>query len=291
MSEAPTSSRDTFATERRERIWRLVNERGRVRTSELARSFRVTEPTIRKDIADLESRDLLRRTHGGAVARRPMTEVPVGERERKFVAEKQRIARACLRVVNPGDAIFLDGGTTTLQLAMLLADQGDDSPRGVKVITNSFAVAEVLGNRLDEHPLVVGGRYRPQGRCFVGPLAMRSLEQFRVDVAFIGVTGVNGDAAFAADLSEAEIKAAVVKRAARVIIPMDHSKVGLTDFVEICSLSAVDSILTDRPDAQLSEWAQAHDLTVIVADAETTADAGTGATDERHPTVGGSPPA
>lgn len=285
MSEEPTSSRDAFATERRERIWRLVNERGRVRTSELARSFQVTEPTIRKDIAELESRELLRRTHGGAVARRPMTEVPVGERERKFVAEKQRIARACLELIQPGDAIFLDGGTTTLQLAMLLADRTDISARGVKVVTNSFAVAEVLGNRLDEHPVVVGGRYRPQGRCFVGPLAMRSLEQFRVDVAFIGVTGVNGDAAFAADLSEAEIKAAVVKRAARVIIPMDHSKVGLTDFVEICPLSAVDSILTDRPDAQLSEWALSHDLTVLVA-------GGDGDTpDERRSSADGPPPA
>ena len=260
MSDVSTS-RDTFALERRERIWRLVSERGRVRTSELARSFDVTEPTIRKDIADLESRDLLRRTHGGAVARRPMTEVPVDERERKFVAEKQRIARACLQLINHGDAIFLDGGTTTIQL--LLADRDGGAPRDVKVITNSFAIAEVLGSRLDEHPVVLGGRYRPQGRCFVGPLTMRSLEQFRVDTAFIGVTGVNGEGAFASDIGEAEIKTAVAKRATRVILPMDHSKVGLTDFVEVCRLSAVDSIVTNQPDEQLTEWAQAHDVSLI----------------------------
>ncbi|KQQ49434.1 DeoR/GlpR family DNA-binding transcription regulator [Plantibacter sp. Leaf314] len=266
MSE-PSSSRDAFATERRERIWRLVTERGRVRTSELARSFDVTEPTIRKDIAELESRDLLRRTHGGAVARRPMTEVPVGERERKFVVEKQHIAEACLQFIQDGDAIFLDGGTTTIQLAMLLADRGSDAPRDVKVITNSFAIGEVLGNRLDEHPVVLGGRYRPQGRCFVGPLTMRSLEQFRVDVAFIGVTGVNGDGAFAADIGEAEVKGAVARRATRVIIPMDHSKVGLTDFVEVCPLSAVDTIVTDRPDAQLTEWAGAHDVSLVYPEA------------------------
>jgi DeoR/GlpR family transcriptional regulator of sugar metabolism len=264
MSDTSTS-RDAFATERRERIWRLVNERGRVRTSELARLFEVTEPTIRKDIAELESRDLLRRTHGGAVARRPMTEVPEGERVRKFVAEKQRIARACLELINSGDAIFLDGGTTMIQLAMLLADRAAGGPRDVKVITNSFAVAEMLGDRLDEHPVILGGRYRPQGRCFVGPLTMKSLEQFRVDVAFIGVTGVSGEGAFAADIGEAEIKGAVAKRAARVIIPMDHSKVGLTDFVEVCPLSAVDSIVTDTPDEQLAEWAQAQDVSLIFA--------------------------
>jgi DeoR/GlpR family transcriptional regulator of sugar metabolism len=268
MSEVPLSLRDTFAMERRERIWRLVNERGRVRTSELAQLFSVTEPTIRKDIADLESRDLLRRAHGGALARRPMAELPIGERERKYVAEKQRIARACLAMIEEGDAIFLDGGTTNTQLAMLLADQAEGTPRNLKVITNSFAVAEVLANRLDEHPVVIGGRFRPQGRCFVGPLAMKSLEQFRVDIAFIGVTGVNGEGAFAADLSEAEIKTAATKRAARVVIPMDHSKVGLTDFVEVCPLSDIDVIVTDRPDEQMAEWAHLHAITVAVADGD-----------------------
>jgi DeoR/GlpR family transcriptional regulator of sugar metabolism len=266
MSEAMTSSRDAFATERRERIWRLVNERGRVRTSELAQLFNVTEPTIRKDISDLESRDLLKRAHGGAVARRPMTEISVDERERKFVAEKQRIAAASVAMIDHGAAIFLDGGTTTIQIAMLLAGRAESGPRNVKVITNSFAIAEVLGNRLDEHAVVIGGRYRPQGRCFVGPLAMRSLEQFRVDIAFMGVTGVNADGVFAADISEAEIKSAIIKRATRVVIPMDHSKVGLTDFVEVCPLSAVDSIITDSPDEQLDEWAHASALTITVAD-------------------------
>lgn len=269
MSDVPLSQRDTFAMERRERISRLVNERGRVRTSELAQLFNVTEPTIRKDITDLESRDLLRRAHGGAVARRPMTEVPERERERKFVAEKQRIAGECLAMISDGDAIFLDGGTTTMQLAMLLADNPNSSPRNVKVITNSFAIAEMLGNRLDEHPVVTGGRFRPQGRCFIGPLAMKNLAQFRVDIAFIGVTGVNGDGAFAADIGEAEIKAAATRRATRVVIPMDHSKVGLTDFVEVCPLADIDVIVTDQPDEQLTEWAELHkiDITVVLGDA------------------------
>lgn len=265
MSEPTTPPRDAFVMERRERIWRLVSERGRMRTSELAREFDVTEPTIRKDIADLEARHLLRRAHGGAVARGPMTEVPVDERERKFVAEKQRIARACLELIDHGDAIFLDGGTTTMQIALLLADRAEGAPQAVKVITNSFTIAEVLSGRVEEHPIVLGGRYRPQGRCFVGPLAMRSLEQFRVDLAFIGVTGTNGDGVFAADISEAEVKSAVTTRAARVVIPMDHSKVGLTDFVEVCPLTSVDQIVTDQHDEQLSEWARTSEVTVTAA--------------------------
>lgn len=265
MAHTQGASRDEFATERRERIWRMVNERGRVRTSELAKAFGVTEPTIRKDISELESRQVLSRTHGGAVARGPMTEVPVDERERTHVAEKQRIARACVDLIGQGDSIFLDGGTTNLQIARLLAELPASRTRGIKVVTNSFSVAETLSSSFDEPPIMLGGRYRPQGRSFVGPLTIRSLEQFRVDTAFVGVTGINPDGVFVADLSEAELKGAVITRATRVVVPMDRSKIGLTDFVTVCPLRSVDTVVTDEADEQLSEWTAATGVTLTVA--------------------------
>lgn len=268
MAHTSGASRDEFATERRERIWRMVNERGRVRTSELAKAFGVTEPTIRKDIADLEAREVLSRTHGGAVARGPMTEVPVDERERKHVAEKQRIARACVGLLERGDAIFLDGGTTNLQIARALTELPGSRTRGVKVVTNSFSVVELLSASFDEPPILLGGRYRPQGRSFVGPLTIRSLEQFRVDTAFIGVTGINPDGVFVADLSEAELKGAVISRATRVVVPMDRSKIGLTDFVTVCPLGSVDTVVVDEADDQLSEWTASAGVNLAVASPE-----------------------
>ena len=138
--------RETFAVERREQLLRVVNERGRVRTGELAQLLDVTEPTIRKDISDLEAQGLIVRAHGGAVARGSMAEVDIHTRETKHLKEKQAIARLGLELIRDGDLIFLDGGTTGYELATLLAHAdtaGRLDRRGVKILTNSFKVGEI----------------------------------------------------------------------------------------------------------------------------------------------------
>ena len=262
-------TRDIFAVERRETIRRLVNEKGRVRTSELAQLLDVTEPTIRKDIADLEAQDLLVRAHGGAVARGTMAEVPVQERETKHADEKRSIAQTCFELIRPGDAVYLDGGTTQYELARILADEEFErarkGERPVKILTNSFRVAEICGDLLPEPPLVLGGRYRPSGGCFVGPVTVAALHQFRLDIAFIGVTGITATGFHAADISEAQVKSEAIERAERVVVPMDHSKVELSDFLTICPISAVHTVVTDRPDQQLDAWLDAAGVELVIA--------------------------
>ena len=197
---------------------------------ELAQLLNVTEPTVRKDITDLEAQGLLVRAHGGAVARGSMAEVDVATRETKNLREKRLIARACHGLIRDGDSVFLDGGTTQHELAKLLATADSDprpGRRGVKILTNSFKVGEVCAAMTLESPIVLGGRYRPIGRVFVGPITMSVLRQFRVDIAFIGVTGVTKDGFCGADIAEAEIKTELTNRAERVVVPMDHSKIGL----------------------------------------------------------------
>lgn len=260
--------RDAFAVERREQILRIVNEQGRVRTGELAQQLEVTEPTIRKDITDLESQGLLVRAHGGAVARGSMAEVDISARETKYLKEKQAIARACIGLIRDGDSIFLDGGTTQHELARLLARAdaaGRANRRGVKILTNSFKIGEIC-EHMAEPPVMLGGRYRSSGGCFVGPLTMSTLRQFRLDMTFIGVTGITDTGFCAADLAEAEIKTEAVMRAGRTVVPMDHSKIGLADFITICPLRAVQTVVTDRTDDELSRWLDTADVELIVAD-------------------------
>lgn len=267
-SAGGTRVRDSFAVERREQILRIVNEHGRVRTNELALQLQVTEPTIRKDITDLEAQGLLVRTHGGAVARGSMAEVDVSTRETKHLPEKQAIARACIDLIRDGDSVFLDGGTTQYELAKLLA-QADSVGRGnligVKILTTSFKVAEIC-ERMTEPPVVLGGRYRSRGGCFVGPLTMSVLRQFRLDLAFVGVTGITETGFCAADLAEAEIKTEAVNRAERAVVPMDHSKIGLADFITICPLPAVRTVVTDRADELLGRWLEDADVELVVAE-------------------------
>jgi DeoR/GlpR family transcriptional regulator of sugar metabolism len=259
--------RETFAVERREQLVRLVNERGRVRTGELAQLLDVTEPTIRKDISDLEAQGLIVRAHGGAVARSSMAEVDIHTRETKRLKEKQAIARLGMELIRDGDSIFLDGGTTGYELATLIAQAdaaGRLDRRGVKILTNSFKVGEIC-QRMTEPPIVLGGRYRPSGGCFVGPVTMGTLRQFRLDLAFIGVTGITESGFCAADLAEAEIKTEAVARAERAVIPMDHSKIGLADFVTVCPLTAVQTVITDRADHELSLWLDSANVELLVA--------------------------
>jgi DeoR/GlpR family transcriptional regulator of sugar metabolism len=260
--------RETFAVERREQLLRVVNERGRVRTGELAELLDVTEPTIRKDISDLEAQGLIVRAHGGAVARGSMAEVDIHTRETKRLKEKQAIARLGMELIRDGDSIFLDGGTTGYELATMLAHAdaaGRPDRRGVKILTNSFKVGEIC-QRMSEPPIVLGGRYRPSGGCFVGPVTMSTLRQFRLDLAFIGVTGITESGFCAADIAEAEIKTEAVSRAERAVVPMDHSKIGLADFVTVCPLNAVQTVITDRTDQELMQWLDGASVELLIAE-------------------------
>lgn len=258
MSRSNAQPRDSFALERRERIWRLVNERGRVRTFELAQLLQVTEPTIRKDIIDLEAQSLLTRTHGGAVARRSMAEIGPSDREQMHIDQKRAIAHACVDLINDGEAVFLDGGTTNAEIAKVLTSRSEHRPtrslREVKVLTNSFRVAEICAARPGDAAIVLGGRYRADGRTTVGPLALSALRQFHVDIAFIGVTGITEEGFSASDLAEAQIKIEAIDRAARTVVPLDSSKVGQTDFVSVCPLDGVQTVVTDRAVPSLTGW-------------------------------------
>lgn len=258
--------RDIFAVERRETIRRLVSERGRVRTSELAQLLDVTDVTIRKDITELENQGLLVRAHGGAVARGPMAEVAVTERENRNLAEKRAIARACCDLLRPGDSVFLDGGTTQHEIARVLAGDGQARQQPtIKILTNSFTIAEICQAIQPDPPVVLGGRYRPHSGVFVGPITISTLQQFRVDIAFIGVTGITEHGFCVADVSEAAIKREAIQRAQRTVVAMDHSKVGLSDFINICPISAVDTVVTDRDDDVLAGWLGQAAVEMIVA--------------------------
>lgn len=261
-----------FAEERRARILELVNSRGRVKVSDLTTQLGVTAPTIRKDIAVLDGDGKLTRTHGGALATRaPAYEIEVQTRRTANAAEKVAIARRCLPLLGQNDSIFLDAGTTSLAIAEALADEaGAGSPRfgsSLNVLTNSIPVARALTDRGSIHCTVVGGQYRPIADSFVGPLTLQAIAQFTVNVAFLGVTGVSDDRFSVADLGEADVKRAVIDHARRTVVPMDHSKLGLTDFVTLCTLGEIDTVVMDDADTYFVERCRAHDVELLLASA------------------------
>jgi DeoR/GlpR family transcriptional regulator of sugar metabolism len=257
-----------FAEERRTRILELLSQRGRIRNSELAELLGVTEPTVRKDVAELARQRRLHRTHGGVIEVRPASELDLPARVTRNADAKTRVARACLSLIDPGDALFLDGGSTVLRIAELLADSSRTrpSPWNVNVLTNALGVAQTLADQAGIRHTVLGGTFRPTGGCFIGPLTIADLDAFTVDIAFVGVTGLTEQGFTVADLGEAQVKKAVVDRARRVVVAMDHSKLGAADFAKVCELEAVSTLVTDSPNDYLVERCGSLGVELIDAD-------------------------
>jgi len=257
MSSMP-NERPVFAEERRQRIVDAVTAQGRVRLADLVETLGVTEPTIRKDLDELQRRRLLRRTHGGAIAVQPHLEVPVHDRGLQHLEAKQLIARACRDEISPGQSIFLDSGTTVQEIA-----EGLDN-LNVNILTNALGVANLVADRPGIRHTLIGGQVRPLGGSLVGPVALDNLSRFNVDIAFIGASGLTEDGISVADVAEAQIKRTVIDRARRVVVAMDSSKFGTSDFVTVCELDYIDMIVTERSTDDVSQWCREHDIALCV---------------------------
>jgi DeoR/GlpR family transcriptional regulator of sugar metabolism len=249
-----------FPDERRSRIAELVATNGKVYVPQLAKLFDVTEATLRKDLNTLEQKGLLKRTHGGAVNVRPPLEQEVVTRTTRQASAKAEIAEACVELVNHGEAIFLDCGTTVHEIAKHLVG----SSKRVMVLTSGPATADTIADVSWISHVMLGGQLRRLSGCVSGPLATEQLRNFTISTAFIGVSGITDAGITVADLSEARLKAAVIERASRVVVPLDHSKVGLADFAHVCPLNQIDIVVTDAPNDYLVRICQANEIQLIV---------------------------
>lgn len=257
-----------FPDERQQQIAEYVATRGRARIAELAEHFAVTEQTVRKDLRVLHDRGTLKRTHGGAIARHPLVERELSERQAINASAKQRIARACLELLSDGDAIFLDSGTTIAALAReLRSGARGEGPRlrNLSILTNAIDVAREIADVPTFEHVLLGGQVRTQAGAVVGALAAENLQRFTVESAFIGASGFSDAGISVATVAEAQLKAAAIERARRVVVPIDSSKAGVTDFARICSLEDVDVAVMDAASPELEELCRAHGVRLIIA--------------------------
>ena len=265
VSSASGRGDHVFADERQARIAEHVAVRGRARIGELAEIFGVTEPTIRKDLSALQEKGLLKRTHGGALAIHPNVDRELAGRQTANRKAKEAIARACLGLLQDGDSVFLDTGTTVEALARALAQDG----RGLRlsVLTSSLGVALLLADVRDIDCVLLGGQVRRLDGSLVGPLALENLQRFTFGAAFLGVSGFSELGVSVGSLAEAAVKEAVIERARRVVVPLDHTKVGATDFARVCELDDVDVVVMDETSPAVRELCAGYDIELITASA------------------------
>ncbi len=214
-----------------------------VRTiSELTDGLGVSEATVRRDLQSLEEKGKVRRVHGGAVRTKfPRTEPIFAEKAAFHAEEKNHIAELALNYIENNDTICLDGGSTVLGLAQKL-----DRRSSLNVVTNSMmAVASLMEN--SSHKLVIiGGEFRPISRTLVGPLTTTIINSLHIDTAFLGTIGFTvEDGISTTDPNEAYTKELIMKRAKKVVVLADSSKIGTASFVTSGSIDDIDVLITD----------------------------------------------
>jgi DeoR/GlpR family transcriptional regulator of sugar metabolism len=241
-TEAAPGGTVLFTQERRQQIARLLEEQQRVSVPELSHLFSVSEVTIRKDLAWLETRKLAVRTHGGAVLAGPTTlEMGFDVRERLQAREKERIGATAARHVQDGEAIALDASTTALAMARHLKDK-----RELTVVTNGLRIGMELINVPGISLLIPGGMLRQVSFSLVGKWGKSVLQQIHISKAFLGARGFTFNEGLT-DVhgEEVELKRALVEVAKEVIAIIDHSKWDQVAFATFCPLERVNLIITD----------------------------------------------
>jgi DeoR family transcriptional regulator of aga operon len=245
-------------TERLGRILELLARDGTVTVADLAGELGVSDATVRRDLQALGEQRLLERSHGGAVAHGTAHELPVRYRTGRS-DEKRRIARAAAELVTDGIAIALTGGTTTTEVARMLAARQD-----LTVVTNALNIAVELAIRPNLKLIVTGGVARSASYELVGSLADATLRGLYVDLAFVGVDGVDAERGLTTQNEvEATTNRALMARANRTVVVADASKLGRVAFAQIAGIGDADELITNTgADAEQVERLRAAGLVV-----------------------------
>src|SRR5215472_8583459 len=229
----------------------LLADQGTLDVEHAAKALSVSEATVRQNLDDLARQQMLTRIRGGAVAQAVTYDLPLRYKSERHPTEKHRIAAVAAAMIRPGQIAGLNGGTTTTEVARALAVRPDLQSGGplapaVTVVTNALNIATELAVRQNIKLVATGGVARPQSYELTGPLASGVLEQVTLDVAILGVDGIDAQAgATAHHEGEAAVNRLMVQRAARVIVAADSSKAGKRAFARICSAAEVDVLVTD----------------------------------------------
>jgi len=249
--------------ERRERIIAELLVRPAIRASEVAEKLGVHAETVRRDIKELDRGGLINRTYGGAAAAPLAFEPSLADRDRILVKERRRIGVRAAGFIEPGDVIMVDAGSTTIHFARQLAG----TARDLTVITNSYGVAVVLARVDGVRVIICPGVYDAKQGGVSGPDTIDYLRRFHANKALIGAGGLMGDGPSEFDPSFASVKRAMIERAQRKLLLIDHSKFGRAMLDLVCPLSDLDDIVVDRaPDRSLRRIIEKAGVSIHIAE-------------------------
>lgn len=227
--------------ERKRQIVSLVTERGGSTVEELTSEFDVSAATVRRDLSDLEADGLIERSHGGALPVTGVAEEPrYSHRQVENLAAKAAIGARAAEEIEPGQVVYFDGGTTTVEVAKSVPARED-----FIAVTNSLPLVFELESASCQIK-VTGGAFRERTRTLVGPTGEAFLERINLDLLFLGTNDVElGEGLFTPDEDEGQMKRLMTERAETVVLVADETKLDERSFVRFADMDVVDLFVTD----------------------------------------------
>ena len=211
---------------------------------DLSSKFKISEVTIRNDLAHLEKQNMLIRARGGAIKVkffRMEIDPSISDKQKEFLEEKQRIAKAALKLIESGDTIVLDSGTTTTEIAKSLEQFSN-----LTIITNALNIASILSEYKDFNIYMPGGVMRKKSLSLVGALASENFKKFYCDKLFLGVDGFDTLHGLSTpNTEEAHLNSIMIEMAKKVIVVADSRKFSRRRLGFIATLSQIHVVITD----------------------------------------------
>lgn len=228
--------------ERHNYILEQLKQKGYVEVKVLSETLNVSEVTIRKDLKYLEARKMLRRSHGSAGNMQPLiTEKHIDVKEKLQMQEKERIARAACKLIEPNDKIIIASGTTLLAFANAI-----NTDSNITVITSSVKVSSTLCYNPLIEIVQLGGSIRKNSVSVVGHYAENILERLSCNKLFLGVDGIDLEYGLTTtDMNEARLNQKMIEAAQKIIVLTDSSKFERRGFSKICNMEKIHHIITD----------------------------------------------
>lgn len=236
------TKRNDICWRKTESDYQIIKKRKKVVVPDLCELFGVSPATIRNDLNELESQGLLKRTHGGAIINTKTSfEQNIAEKITKNSIQKEAIGKLAAKLVEDGDTIAIDTGTTNMAFVRQITNK-----RNLTVVTNDIKIACILEEESDATVILVGGVVRKNHHCTIGTMAVKCLEGLRVDKCFMATNGLTIEGGLTTpDMNQADVKKHMAYLGEQLILLCDSGKIGTNVFAKVLPVEKINILITD----------------------------------------------